>query len=86
MRNPRFVAVVGFASGLLSIVMVHFADISHRVAKGKETKVSVFLKQRRVSPEVVEAMRVAPAPAQTANEETPDGDESTPSAEPEAAF
>jgi hypothetical protein len=37
-----------------------FADISQRVSKGKETKVTSLLKQQRVSPEMVAAMRAAP--------------------------
>jgi hypothetical protein len=40
-----------------------FADVSHRVAKGKEMKVTNLLSQLRVSPELVAAMRNAPVPA-----------------------
>jgi hypothetical protein len=56
-----------------------FADVSHRIAKGKETIVKVLLKQHRVSPEVAEAIRFAPAsaPAEVPEEDVPDEDEST---------
>ena len=40
-----------------------FADVSHRLVNGKEMKLKVLLKQHRVSPEVVEAVRFAPLPA-----------------------
>ncbi len=36
-----------------------FADISHRIKKGKEMKINVLLKKHRVSPEVVAAIRTA---------------------------
>jgi hypothetical protein len=56
-----------------------FADVSHQFVKGKETKVKGLLKQLRVSPEVVDAIRNAPAAtlAEVTTEEIPDEDEST---------
>jgi hypothetical protein len=41
-----------------------FADISHRFVKGKETKVKTLLKQHRVSPAMVAAVRDEPPAAQ----------------------
>jgi hypothetical protein len=53
-----------------------FADVSHRLVNGKEMKLKVLLKQHRVSPEVVEAMRTAPAPAETMKEDINEAEES----------
>jgi hypothetical protein len=45
-----------------------FADVSHRVSSGKETKVIGLLKQHRVSPEMAAVFRAAP-PAEGADDE-----------------
>ncbi len=57
-----------------------FADVWRRVVKGKETKVKTLLKQHRVSPQMAETMRtapaLAPAPAEVPKEDAPDEGES----------
>jgi hypothetical protein len=64
------------AAGLVGVSLhncpgcdLSFADVSHRVVKGKEMKVRNLLSQLRVSPEVVAAMRNAPVPAGAAQED-----------------
>ncbi len=42
-----------------------FADVSHRTVRGKNTTIKVLLKQLRISPEMVQAIRPASATAQT---------------------
>ena len=51
-----------------------FADVSHRFVKGKETKVTVLLKQHRVSPEVVEVIRSELTPPKMAKADLPGDD------------
>jgi hypothetical protein len=81
LRSTRF---VDDGSGLVSATLhacpgydQSFADISQRVVKGKETKVKSQMNQHRVSPEVVDAIRNAPVPAEVLKEDIPDEDEST---------
>jgi hypothetical protein len=54
-----------------------FADVLHRFLKGKETKEKILLKQHRVSPEVVEAIRTAPVAAKLTSEAFADDDQLT---------
>lgn len=60
-----------------------FADVSHRFARGKETKVKVLLKQHRVSPEVVDVIRGEPHSGEPMTERIPEADESNRPGEPE---
>jgi uncharacterized membrane protein (Fun14 family) len=80
LRSTRFVDDgSGFVSATLHACPgcdQSFADISQRVVKGKETKVKSLLNRHRVSPEVVDAIRNAPVPAEVLKEDIPDEDES----------
>ena len=58
-------------SGLVGVTLhscpgcdLSFADVSHRVVKGKEARVISLLKKYRVSPQMAELMRTAPARVQ----------------------
>jgi hypothetical protein len=65
-------------SGLVGVTLhacpgcdLSFADISHRVSTGKDTKITSLLKRHRISPEMVAAVRNAP-PAAGEADQAPD--------------